>query len=683
MIVLTAIICVASAVASPTDHRSHADLWIWLENSEQKALVQDLGFGFVESQDGQWWRMHGETGSEVLLESLGIDYRVALSPSWLTDSHHSPEEMNEALEDLVRDHPESAEIIDIGTSVSGRPLIGVRLGRSSQPHRRMRILGAHHGDETSSAEVSLAAVERFLTDTAYDTFLDTNELWVVPHVNPDGIEALSRYNDNNVDLNRNYGFEWSESSFRSGDSPFSEPETQAIRALGSWVNFGLGLSVHSGAINLGWVWNYTEVRTSDEALLSQLADTYADDCTTDGFWTTNGADWYITNGDTTDWSYGRHGTLDYTLEVSRIKNPGVERMVAVLEEHAQAIPTILEWPWWVSGQVTDAESGVPIMATITIDALDQHLTSGHDGHFSRPVEDGIWTLHLTAPGYLPASVEVAADDTSFDVSLERAEVSPIRPSSRWISSDGTISLDGHADTLTLERPGYEAVTTTYRDGAWIADDETLAPGPWTVVVDELPVPNGLFVPEDSTRVTVDSVTHTETEILIEIPGLGRGARVWAMWGERRNPIAMPVLDETDEHLSLDASVLPIDTSPIDLLIWTRGLQLGIVDILSSDFETDPDPDPDTGHDTDTGQETEPDDAPEDSDPDSGQPDDPEPESDLDDPERDDQDIHIVNGGSKLETSACQSSPQHYRGWMWLVSLLALLLRRRSSCGPVY
>jgi len=200
--------------------------------------------------------------------------------------------------------------------------------RAPVPRARWRVLGAYHGDEASSGEVVLSAAWRLCQgyglDETITELLESDAVWLVPHVNPDGIELDSRYNARDVDLNRNYDYQWSLSEYRAGPEPFSEPETRAIRTLGAWVGFGAGLSAHSGAANIGWVWNYTTDPAPDAGLVESMAQSYADDCSVEGFWATNGADWYITYGDTNDW-LRECATLDALPEAAADEDPRMSR----------------------------------------------------------------------------------------------------------------------------------------------------------------------------------------------------------------------------------------------------------------------------------------------------------------------------------------------------------------------
>jgi len=567
--------------------------------------------------------------------------------------------MTAALEGLAADHPDAAEVVDLGTTVQGRPIVGLRLTRTDRPRARMRILGTHHGDETSSAEVSLEAARRLLDDPSVTPIIDDSEIWVVPHVNPDGVAALQRYNANNVDLNRNYGFEWSSSSFRPGDAPFSEPETQAIRALGAWVDFGLGLSVHSGAVNLGWVWNYTTEVTPDEELLSDLADVYAEDCTTEGFWTTNGAEWYITNGDTTDWSYGRYGTLDYTLEVSIDKHPDASPMDMVIEEHTDAVPAILSWPWWASGWISDAETGLPIQADITLVDDGQRIVAGPDGHFSRPVSEAVWGIEVSAPGYESSILNIEPWSPAVDVVLTPSALSPVSPERRLLSRDGQLVLDGDATEVILRRAGHEDVWAEPTGAGWQIEASRLNPGPWTLIIDGLPSPNAVFIPETGDGASIGTVTRGEDDIEIFVPGLGRGARVWRIMGERRNLERIEAEEDIEtETLILPASAMP--DSSADLVIWTRGMQLALTATDSPEPEEEPD------------------------DPDTADPDEDEDTPDLPDSWEDPVDTPSeVDDGGDLKAGGCQVVNTDYPHLTWLVSLIGLVIRRRSKCAPHY
>ena len=625
------------------------DLWVYAPNDTDKATLKSLGLGFAEGQSQGWWRMHADERAYAALTESGLEHRPAALKMAPSEAHHSALEMIFAMETLAAEHPEASELIQVGSSVEGRPILALRLGRAAQPDHRMRVLGAHHGDETSSAEVSLQLATQLLQSAAWTSLIDDNEVWVVPHVNPDGIESGSRYNATRVDLNRNYGFEWSPTEFRPGDHAFSEPETKAIRTLGDHISFGMGLSVHAGATNLGWVWNHTTDRSIDDSLLDYLANAYHEECDTPGFYTTNGADWYVTNGDTNDWSYGRHGTLDFTLEVSSDKSPSETEMNEVLAQHLDAIPTMLDWPWWVAGMVVDAETGLGLPALITIESDDRLVTTDPTGMFSRPISDGTWDLTVQAPGYVSATISMNANDDPVSIALTRSGFSTILPVDRLLAASGQFTLTGEADAVSLGRPGYARVDAEGSGSDWAVDADQLSPGAWTVFIDELPYPRGLFVPDDS-LVHVDAVRIFETEVELDIEGLRRGAKVWGLWGDARTPVYLPAHQVSEATLAVDMTAVPLGMESIDLILWTQGRQVAVIDLHPTPAEEPPEEEPepveDTGFDIFDGG--------------------------IDEPAE-------IEGNSKGLSSGGCSTAGDYPGLLWLVSLLGLLTSRRTQC----
>jgi carboxypeptidase T len=625
------------------------DLWVFAPNDTDKATLASLGLGFAEGHSHGWWRMHADESSYAALERSGLAHRPALRKLVPSDAHHSALEMVMSLETLAADHPASSELVQVGTSVEGRPILALRLGRSAHPNHRMRVLGAHHGDETSSAEVSLQLAVQLLQSPTWTHMLDENEVWVIPHVNPDGIELSRRYNSNSVDLNRNYGFEWSPTEFRPGTHPFSEPETRAIRTLGDHISFGMGLSVHAGATNLGWVWNYTTEQTVDDSLLDYLASAYLEECETPGFYTTNGAQWYVTNGDTNDWSYGRHGTLDFTLEVSSEKSPALAELNEVLAQHLDAVPTMLDWPWWIAGTVVDAETGLGLPAQVEIESDHRFVTTDLAGMFSRPVSDGSWNLTVQAPGYNATTILMDGNDDPVSIALTRSGFSELRPVDRLLPSSGLFTLTGEAESVSLSRPGHAPVDAEGGGRDWAVNPTALAPGTWTLVIDDLSHPRGLFVPDDS-LVRVDAIRMLEDQVELDIEGLRVGAKVWGLWGDARTPVALPARIETDFTLVVDMSTVPFELESIDLTVWTQGRQVAVIDLRPTPAEEPPDEEPETDDDTavvhlDDG---------------------------LDEP------AEIVTGTKGLSTGGC-SAVTGYPGWVWLVSLLGLLTTRRTPC----
>ena len=114
----------------------------------------------------------------------------------------------------------------LGSSAGGLPIDAVR--RGTPGGRVVLVIGVIHGDEPAGA----AIVDR-LAQLDVPAGVD---LWTVRAMNPDGLAANDRHNANDVDLNRNFPYDWGPIG-RPGDGqyagtgPASEPETQAMVAF--------------------------------------------------------------------------------------------------------------------------------------------------------------------------------------------------------------------------------------------------------------------------------------------------------------------------------------------------------------------------------------------------------------------------------------------------------------------
>jgi protein MpaA len=143
----------------------------------------------------------------------------------------------EALADL--DELDADTEVVIGRSIEDRPITVVR--RGSEGGTKVLVVGVIHGDEDAGADI--VDVLR-IADVP-----DGVELWLVRSMNPDGQFHQVRHNANGVDLNRNFGHAWGPVAEPgnweyAGPSAASEPETQAMTALGEAVNPDLVLWYH-------------------------------------------------------------------------------------------------------------------------------------------------------------------------------------------------------------------------------------------------------------------------------------------------------------------------------------------------------------------------------------------------------------------------------------------------------
>ncbi len=68
----------------------------------------------------------------------------------------------------------------------------------------VRLIGAHHGNETISVEVPLGIahylLENYAAVPSVAELVNERDIWIIPMMNPDGVQAGTRYNANGVEL---------------------------------------------------------------------------------------------------------------------------------------------------------------------------------------------------------------------------------------------------------------------------------------------------------------------------------------------------------------------------------------------------------------------------------------------------------------------------------------------------
>jgi len=124
----------------------------------------------------------------------------------------------------------------LGQSVEGRDIWAWQFGQG--PRTIVLVGGIHGGFEGNTVVLSEEIVDYFRQHP--EDILPRMRLVIIPVANPDGlrrgIDIEGRFNAHGVDLNRNWGCEWSPTAVlrdiqvNSGPRAFSEPESLALRS---------------------------------------------------------------------------------------------------------------------------------------------------------------------------------------------------------------------------------------------------------------------------------------------------------------------------------------------------------------------------------------------------------------------------------------------------------------------
>ncbi len=108
----------------------------------------------------------------------------------------------------------------LGQSETGIPLVAIKAAadaRESETPLRVLIFAQQHGNEQSGKEAALLLISD-LAKGKHAHWFSNMELWIVPHINPDGSDENQRRNAGGIDLNRDHIVQLA-------------PETRALHAL--------------------------------------------------------------------------------------------------------------------------------------------------------------------------------------------------------------------------------------------------------------------------------------------------------------------------------------------------------------------------------------------------------------------------------------------------------------------
>lgn len=147
----------------------------------------------------------------------------------------------------------ASNTFSLGRSVQGRDLLAWEFGQGNQT--LLLVGGIHAGFEANTVQLLNELIAHFESTPA--DVLPGIKLVLVPVLNPDGLvmgrKAEGRLNANSVDLNRNWGCDWSAEAYWQnnqvdpGPRAFSEPETLG---LAQWIRENrpaVALFYHSAA----------------------------------------------------------------------------------------------------------------------------------------------------------------------------------------------------------------------------------------------------------------------------------------------------------------------------------------------------------------------------------------------------------------------------------------------------
>ena len=312
------------------------------------------------------------------------------STSMMPHQYFTYLEMTDLLHTLQENYSDIMLLESIGTTYEGRNIWMVKLSdnvNEDEDEPGVLFMGAHHGNEKPSFEALIFFIQHMVVnyskvntdddddgtmnedpidgidndgdglvdeDPSEDKVrdaIDNTQIFLIPMVNPDGVEANSRKNcapnygsfglrkmitSYGVNLNRNYGYDWYlyrvfptkyhflmnalDFSFNyRGADPFSENETRAVKNFVMSHNISISLSYHSYSEVIFYPWMHTSKPAPDEDLFISIGENMSQ---INKYRLMIGENYIIpryggTLGTSENWLYGERGILSFTMELSK------------------------------------------------------------------------------------------------------------------------------------------------------------------------------------------------------------------------------------------------------------------------------------------------------------------------------------------------------------------------------
>ena len=201
--------------------------------------------------------------------------------------YHSYATLTLDLNEWADDYPEIVEMFSIGQTELGREIWMLQISDWSQETKPdgsekdvVYIDGGHHGNEHLGTELAFLVAEYYIegwADGQQDVLdvLATTELHILIMLNADGNDFDTRWNINQVDLNRNYDHYWNTCpTTQPGSSAFSESETLANSIYMNEVvpHADLYITMHTGVWIMLYPWGKWPEQPSDWEMYHHIRD---------------------------------------------------------------------------------------------------------------------------------------------------------------------------------------------------------------------------------------------------------------------------------------------------------------------------------------------------------------------------------------------------------------------------
>ena len=325
--------------------------------------------------------------------------------------YHSYATLTLDLNEWADDYPEIVEMFSIGKTELGREIWMLQISDWSQETKPdgsekdvVYIDGGHHGNEHLGTELAFLVAEYYIegwVDGEQDAIdvLSTTELHILIMLNADGNDHDTRWNINQVDLNRNYDHYWNTCpTTQPGSSAFSESETLANSIYMNEVvpHADLYITMHTGVWIMLYPWGKWPEQPSDWEMFHYIKDEVNSNISDIPIRNANQG-LYPNCGTSRDYGYGVMGYPTFTFETDdeQFLLGTIEPLSERLGEELDVMKYLIDNVWYWRARL--------IVESIEIngDQVDTHVvnlgrasTSNATLHYSDSSGELLWQSPL-------------------------------------------------------------------------------------------------------------------------------------------------------------------------------------------------------------------------------------------------------------------------------------------------
>jgi carboxypeptidase D len=399
--------------------------------AEELAGLRQAGYHYreIEQQGG---------AEEPAVKDLGV--------------YHDYASLTSELEGHAAAYPGICRLYSLGRSVQDRELWAMLISDNpddEEDEPEVKYVSTMHGDEPLGTELCLYLIELLLTDYGTDSriteLVDSTVIWIVPLMNPDGLEMGWRYNADGYDLNRSfpaYPYDFTENFFDGGDLCAAGRPAEVVQVM-RWTvenSFVLSANFHTGALLVNYPYDddgkgSVDSPTPDDLLLEEVSRRYSvhnspmwnSPYFSDGI--SNGAAWFSITGGMQDWNYRYSGCSEVTIELSDDSMPAEPQIPGYWADNSESMLSYLEAVHiGVRGVVTDRATGEPLWAQVRVEGNAHAVfTDANVGDYHRMLLPDEYDLSFSAEGHVPCTLsQVVVSDgtvTRLDVELATSDIS--------------------------------------------------------------------------------------------------------------------------------------------------------------------------------------------------------------------------------------------------------------------